>query len=67
MQSHQSCSGRFGDGSCPNLFAVWIEELAAERITAGCGGGTYCLDKPVSRGQMARFLAKTFGLRLYGP
>ena len=35
--------------------------LAAESITAGCGGGNYCPDAPVTRGQMAVFLSKTFG------
>jgi hypothetical protein len=63
-----ACAGLFGDVACPAGFAVdWIEELAAEGITAGCGGGNYCPDDPNTRGQMAVFLAKTFGLLLYGP
>ena len=41
----------------------WIEELAARGITAGCGGGDYCPDAPVTRAQMAVFLLKT----LLGP
>ena len=28
-------------------------------ITAGCGGGLYCPDNPVSRAEMAVFLLKT--------
>jgi len=49
----------FGDVTCPSLFADWIEQLAAEGITAGCGGGNYCPDAPVTRQQMAVFLLKT--------
>ncbi|PWB73278.1 MAG: hypothetical protein C3F07_09930 [Anaerolineales bacterium] len=40
----------------------WIEQLAAEGITGGCGGGNYCPDTPVTRAQMAVFLVKTFNL-----
>ena len=40
----------------------YIEALAASRITGGCGGGNYCPDNPVTRRQMAVFLAKALGL-----
>jgi len=40
----------------------YVEALAASGITVGCGGGEYCVDQPVSRGQMAVFLAKALGL-----
>ncbi|GEM_PF-3003729 len=40
----------------------WIEQLATEGITAGCGGGNYCPDNSVTRAQMAVFLTKTFNL-----
>ncbi len=46
----------------PSPFANWIERLAAEGVTGGCGGGNYCPANPNTRGQMAVFLAKTFGL-----
>ena len=63
-----ACTGVFADVPCPAGFAVdWIEHLAAEGITAGCGGGNYCPNDPNTRGQMAVFLTKTFGLLLYGP
>ncbi len=62
-----ACTGTFGDVPCPSGFADWIEQLAAEGITGGCGGGNYCPDDPNTRGQMAVFLVKTFGLLLYGP
>ena len=42
--------------SSPN----WIEQLFNEGITGGCGGGDYCPDAPVTRGQMAVFLLRTF-------
>jgi subtilisin-like proprotein convertase family protein len=62
-----ACTGTFSDVACPSLFADWIERLAAEGITGGCGGGNYCPLNPNTRGQMAVFLVKTFGLHLYGP
>jgi hypothetical protein len=43
---------------CPSNFATWIEELAAEGITAGCGNGNYCPAHPVLREEMAVFLLK---------
>jgi parallel beta-helix repeat protein len=52
----------FGDVPCSNGFAPWIEELVHRGITAGCGGGMYCPNNPVTRGQMAVFLSTTFGL-----
>ena len=54
------CSGDFGDVPCPSQFADWIEQLAAEAITGGCGGGNYCPLNPVRRDQMAAFLYNTF-------
>ena len=57
-----NCTGVFGDVACPSLFANWIERLAAEGVTAGCGGGNYCPNNPNTRGQMAVFLVRAFGL-----
>jgi hypothetical protein len=55
------CSGDFADVACPgNPFADWIEQLAAEGITGGCGGGNYCPGQSVRRDQMAAFLFNTF-------
>jgi hypothetical protein len=57
------CQGVFGDVDCPgNMFVDWIERLAVEGITAGCGGGDFCPNSPVTRGQMAVFLGKSFFL-----
>ena len=55
--------GVFPDVACPGQFTNWIEQLAAEAITGGCGNGNYCPLNPNTRGQMAVFLAKTFGLQ----
>jgi hypothetical protein len=55
-------TGIFSDVPAGNPFAPWIEQLFAEGITAGCGGGNYCPNQLVSRGQMAVFLTKTFAL-----
>ena len=57
------CTGVFTDVPCPSLFADWIEQLAAEQITGGCGGGNYCPQNPATRGQMAVFVVKTFNLQ----
>ena len=53
------CVGAFPDVPCPSTFANWIEALAAEGITTGCGGGNFCPDNFVTRRQMAVFLLKT--------
>jgi hypothetical protein len=50
--------GFFSDVACPSNFANWIQEMAAEGITGGCGGGNFCPDSPVRRDQMAVFLLK---------
>jgi len=62
-----ACTGMFSDVPCPGPFTDWIEDLANRGIAAGCGGGQFCPTNPNTRGQMAPFLVKTFGLVLYGP
>ena len=57
-----ACTGIYPDVPCPSFFADWIEQLAAEEITGGCGGGHYCPTNSITRGQMAVFLVKTFKL-----
>ncbi len=52
----------FGDVPTSHPFFQFIEALAASRITSGCGGGNFCPDTPVTRGQMAVFLARALGL-----
>jgi hypothetical protein len=52
----------FSDVPATHWAAAWIVQLAAEGITSGCAVGAYCPDDPVTRAQMAVFLAKTFEL-----
>jgi hypothetical protein len=54
-----TCGGVFADVPCPSPFADWVEQLAAEGVTGGCGGGSYCPSDSVTRAQMAVFLLKT--------
>jgi hypothetical protein len=44
--------------------AAWIERLYGYGITTGCTGTprNYCPDASVTRGQMAIFLMRAFGL-----
>ncbi|MFZ5879755.1 MAG: S-layer homology domain-containing protein [Chloroflexota bacterium] len=55
-------SGVFTDVPVSSGFAPWIEQLANEGITGGCGGGNFCPNNPVTRAQMAVFLVATFNL-----
>ncbi len=60
-------TGLFADVSPGSFAADWIEQLAADGITGGCGGGNYCPDDPVTRAQMAVFLVRNFGLPIVLP
>ena len=52
----------FGDVPTDGFGFQQIEALAASGITGGCGGGNFCPDAPLTRAQMAIFLAKALGL-----
>jgi hypothetical protein len=52
----------FGDVPTSHPFFQFVEALVVSGITAGCGGGNYCPDAPLTRGQMAVFLSKALGL-----
>ncbi|HEY7369460.1 MAG TPA: S-layer homology domain-containing protein [Thermoanaerobaculia bacterium] len=43
-------------------FFQFVEALAAAGITAGCAPGSFCPAQPVTRGEMAVFLAAALGL-----
>ena len=47
-----------------NFFEGSIDAVAAAGVTAGCGANPlrYCPDQPVTRGQMATFIARALGL-----
>jgi len=50
----------FADVSATDFAANWIEQLASEGITGGCGNGDFCPNAPATRGQMAAFLTRVF-------
>jgi hypothetical protein len=52
----------FGDVPASSPFCPWIEELARRGVVAGCGGGNYCPNTAISRGEMSVFLVGTFSL-----
>ena len=52
----------FNDVPVSNPFFQYVEALVAAGITGGCGGGSYCPNAPVTRGQMAVFLSVALGL-----
>jgi hypothetical protein len=61
-----SCNGTVFDdvneASVGAAFCGFIEDFAARGITGGCGGGNYCPDDPVTRGQMAVFMEAALGV-----
>lgn len=57
-----AATGVFLDVPVSDPFAKWIEQLAAEGVTSGCGGGNFCPAGNVTRDQMAVFLSRTFSI-----
>lgn len=57
-----SPAGVFLDVPSAHWAAGWIEQLAAEGITMGCGQDIFCPDDSVTRAQMAVFMVRTFNL-----
>lgn len=57
-----AATGIFTDVPTEYWAAAWVEALAAQGITSGCGNGNYCPTDQVTRAQMAVFLVKTFNL-----
>ena len=55
-------TGVFNDVVLSHWSAPWIEQLAIEGITTGCGPNIYCPKDSVTRAQMAVFLVRTFEL-----
>jgi hypothetical protein len=54
----------FSDVPTSHPFFQFIEALARSGITSGCGGGNFCPDAPLTRGQMAVFLSLGLGAAL---
>jgi hypothetical protein len=57
----------FADVPASHLFHDYVEIIFRRHVTAGCGGGAYCPDSPVTRGQMAVFLLRSRGEQGYVP
>jgi hypothetical protein len=55
-------SATFEDVPTTHPFFPFVEALVKAGITSGCGGGNYCPDNAVTRGQMAKFLSTALGL-----
>jgi hypothetical protein len=53
---------RFTDVPVSSFFSRFIERMAVRRITLGCAANMYCPEDSVTRGQMAAFLVRAFGL-----
>jgi hypothetical protein len=56
-----ACVGQFVDVPIGHPFCGFVEKLASDGITGGCGGNSFCLDDPVTRGQMAVFIVAALG------
>ena len=56
----------FGDVPDGHPFKPFIEQLYNDGVTSGCSASPllYCPDQPVTRGQMAVFLVRAFGIPL---
>jgi hypothetical protein len=55
-------SATFTDVPVSHPYHQFVEALADAGITGGCGGGLYCVNSPITRGEMAVFLAAALGL-----
>ena len=52
----------FADVPTNYLYFRAIEALAKSGIAGGCGAGNFCPNQPVTRGELAKFLANALGL-----
>ena len=55
-------SHNFSDVPDSAFYHDFVDFLVDNGITAGCGGGRYCGEDPVTRGQMAVFLKRGFAV-----
>jgi hypothetical protein len=53
---------RFPDAPTTHRYFQWIEALAASGVTSGCGDGLFCPEQPISRGEVAVWLAAALSL-----
>jgi hypothetical protein len=50
----------FSDVPAGSFAAAWIEQLAREKISSGCGGNKFCPSRTVTRAEMSVFITKAF-------
>ncbi|MGV8040079.1 MAG: S-layer homology domain-containing protein [Thermoanaerobaculaceae bacterium] len=55
--------GIFPDVTPDHWAADYIEQLYADEITTGCGGGMFCPERPTTRAEMAVFIVRA----VHGP
>ena len=60
--SPSPATATFSDVPLNSPLNKFVEALVSAGVTAGCGSGKYCPNDPVTRGQMAVFLATALGL-----
>jgi hypothetical protein len=53
-----SATPHFTDVGSGDFGFKWIQKMSELGITAGCGGGQYCPNDPVTRGQMSIFVIR---------
>ena len=57
-------TGIFSDVPLSHSLVDWVEQLAREGITSGCGVGRFCPGDPLTREQISVFLVRILGLPL---
>jgi len=62
QMSPAPATATFGDVPTDYPYFRAIEALAASGITSGCGGGNFCPNQNITRGELAKFLANALGL-----
>jgi hypothetical protein len=62
LSPSQPSSQRFVDVAPSRFGYAFIDDLARRGITQGCASDRFCPDDPVTRGQMAAFLTRAFGM-----
>jgi len=57
----------FNDVPINHWAGKWIEQLAREEITGGCGNGNFCPDRPITKAEMSIFLLRAKYGNAYTP
>jgi hypothetical protein len=57
---------QFGDVPTSASYHDEVSSLVGAGITSGCGGGNYCPNQAVTRGQMAQFMTRGLGIATAG-